>query len=114
MASEVKCDHYAFRVGPERRGYKYQRLDGVFLGGYPVYRCAHGRDREAWPLYLYFDVESSTWHAMRMGDAVTSGQDILDSGTFAFRAVDQDDDVRQSGSHRWQCRHQTRRWRPMR
>ena len=103
-----------FRIGPDHYGYDYQLLVGVQLGGFPVYRCERGKDDDhARPLHLYFDVETSLWHAVSLGRAVTCGHDVLESGAPAFRAMVPHEDVRLPGAHQWQCydaRHQS--WWP--
>ena len=93
-----------FRIGPDHYGYDYQPLVGVQLGGFPVYRCVRGKDDDpARLLHLYFDVETSLWHAVSVGRTVTCGYDVLESGAPAFRAVVPHEDVRRPGAHQWQC-----------
>ena len=91
-----------FRIGPARHGYIYEVLEGVILNDCPVYRCCRGRDNDPRLLYLYWDPQTGTWQAVSVAvGAMPTPANIL-AGANAFRG-EQGDDVRQPGTHRWQC-----------
>ena len=92
----------SFRIGSEHYGYNYNMMPGMQVYGNPVYECDRGRDDKAGKLYLYFDGELRTWHAVQLVGEPGSAIDIVRLGSPAFRFVQQEDDVRQPGEHNWQ------------
>ena len=99
-----------FQVGPDTYHYIYTATDTTYEG-FPVYRCSRGRD--SLPGILYMLRFNGRWQAgIITGDEPTSGDELLRRMTPAFRAADSDD-VRQEGSHRWQCWGESRQqWWP--
>ena len=105
LETRVPRDRW-FQVGPDGYLYTYKLLKGVNICDRPVYECARGRDNDTGTLILFFDGKRAKWHATSMPCAVTgdiSHGVIEETGTKAFRAEGEDEDVRVLGYHSWQC-----------